>query len=484
MCVIACEQYAYVFSIGAGNEVYKVEIPGTFHGMLYEDVAQYCFTTSELHMMLIAIDAPSENSSERLIYPAPFGYTVDKGMFGYFIAQDEEQASALKVAVSDGKFVSKRAEPTTEPTTEPSDDIPLMEVQIQVTPPSNSDQLEVKQPSLRQSGESKVELYHKCEEKSYDEALLTEPTELTEHIVLCTFSEKDSDELNLRSFVSPLRSSTLQLDELKPIVIIGNKDCIEGEWSNIAEFDNVFVIDGSPLDQDTLKAANVAHCSSCLILGSTASLDEDPALIDKQPILCSLTLSSLNFSSGGLVGDALTGKHINKVTELYREENVEFLDLEDDDEDASTFISSQPFACGECISSSVFDSLVGVAYYNPGATGLFEKLVTGGSISQAKPKLRKKSRRMTYSTPPKQKPSSYRPRFQQISLDKQEYEQFQRKSFATLFKSLLKEKKLSIGVYRRIESHNEFSKRYVITSPDNNFELQSTDKIIVLESFK
>jgi len=475
--------YTY-FCTGAGNEVYRVEIPEAFHGMLYENVALHCFMTSHLNMMLIAVEASSTGSSEQLIYPAPFGFTIDKGMFGYFIAQDEEQASALRTETSKGKFVSKRTEQTikqlnTIPLTDfQSDTTPLTEVHVEMVPPSNSDHLEVK-PTLQHSGESRTELFHKRNEPlKFDDALLNEPTEFTDHIVLCTFSEKDSDELNLRSFVSPLRSSTMQPDELKRIVIIGNKDCIQEEWNDIEEFDKIFIIDGSPLDQDVLKAANVAHCSSCLILGSTSSLDEDPALIDKQPILCSLTLSSLDFTSG----DALTGKHFNKVTELYREENVEFLDLEDDDEDASTFISAQPFACGECISSSVFDSLVGTAYYNPGATGLFEKLVTGGSTSQ--PKLRKKSRRMTYSTPPVEKPSSYRPRFQQISLEEPDYQQFQHQTFANLFKSLLEQKKLCIGVYRCIENTKGSPKRYIITSPDHGFNLVPTDKIIVLESYK
>jgi len=47
-----------------------------------------------------------------------------------------------------------------------------------------------------------------------------------------------------------------------------------------------------------------------------------------------------------------------------------------------TFIASQSFACGKCVSSSVFDSLVGAA---PGSTALFEKLVTGGSMYPTKP---------------------------------------------------------------------------------------------------
>jgi len=456
--------------------------------MLYEDVALQCFINAQLKMMLIAIDATPtsgtlKRNAERIIYPAPFGFKLEKGMHGYFIAQDEDQVSALKREVTPGNFVASNSvnqENDVQQTSFPQqDDVPLVQIQIEAAP--GHDNLLEPQPPLSPTSSS---FYHKCRERNFEVALIQESTNLTEHIVLCTFSEKDSDELNLHSFVSPLRSCTLQLHELKPILIIGNKDCIQAEWNNIAEFDKVFVIDGSPLDQDVLKAANVAHCSSCLILGSTSSIDEDPALIDKQPILCSLTLSSLNFTTGGMPSNALTGKHINKVTELYREENVEFLDLGDDDDAATSFIASEPFAQGECVSSTVFDSLVGVAYFNPGATALFEKLVTGGSVNQAKSKQKRKTRRLTYTTSIGEKPSFYRPRFLLISLDSRGYEHFQNQTFAELFKSLLGQQKLCIGIYRNIDQEKPMSKRFVITSPDHEMVLMPSDKIFVLISFK
>ncbi|XP_065919143.1 calcium-activated potassium channel subunit alpha-1a-like isoform X2 [Dysidea avara] len=461
---------------GAGNEVYKEEIPEAFYGMLYEDVVLQCFMNPQLKMMLIAIDASPisatfKRNAERIIYPTPFGFKLDKGMYGYFIAQDEEQVSALQREVSPGKFVATRSQNGAQRSSLPHQhDTPLVQIQVEASPGHNN--LQPLSPTTTSSV-----LYHKCPDRNIEEVLLQESTNLTDHVVLCTFSEKDSDELNLHSFVSPLRSCTLQLHELKPIVIIGNKDCIQAEWNSIAEFDKVFVIDGSPLDQDTLKAANVAHCSSCLILGSTRSLDEDPALIDKQPILCSLTLSTLDF---GMPGKALK---INKVTELYREENVEFLDLGDDD-DAASFIASQPFAQGECISSTVFDSLVAVAYFNPGATALFEKLVTGGSVNQAKAKQIRKTRRLTYTTSSGEKPSFYRPRFLLISLERPEYEQFCNQIFAMLFESFLEEKKLCIGIYRCIDPDKASSKRFVITLPEHDMVLMQSDQIFVLVSFK
>jgi len=461
-------QTCFIAYIGAGNEVYRTEIPEAFYSMTYEEIGYYCFMNPQLNLLLIAIDAspPLSHNAEPLIYPAPFGLTVTMGMHGYFIAQNEQQVLALK-EVTPAMVIKQPVQH--------QDDVGLVQIEIQETTFSAHGNLHP--PNLST-------LYHKCPERSFENALLRESTNLINHIVLCTFSVKNSYDLNLHSFVSPLRSRTLQLQELKPIVIIGNKDCVQDEWYSIAEFDKVFVIDGSPLDQDTLKAANVAHCISCLILGSTTSLEHDQTLIDKQPILCSLTLSSLDFSgevepSGSM---ALTGKHVNKVTELYRQENVKFLDLGDDD-DAASFIASQPFAQGECVSSTVFDSLVGVAYFNPGATALFEKLVTGGNMYQVKPVQKKRAWQLKYATI-EEKPPIYQPCFLQISLEKPGYEKFQCQTFAKLFESLLKENKLCIGIYRRITSQDEFSKRYVITSPNHDLILVPTDNIFVLISFK
>ena len=234
---------------------------------------------------------------------------------------------------------------------------------------------------------------------------------------------------------------TLDTHELKPILIIGNKDCIKREWSNIAEFDEVFIIDGTPLDQNIFRAANIAQCSSCIILGSTASLDEDPPLIDKQPIVYSLALTSKALG--------LNDRSIHKVTDLYKGQNMQFLNLEDEN-DSENFITSQPFAQGECISSTIFDSLVAMAYFNPGSTALFKNLVTGAGVNQATCiRKRKKEYQHQFTLPstPELKPSlyQYRLRFLRVSLQNSE---FCGVKFFDAFQIFLKEKKFCIGIYR------------------------------------
>ena len=475
--------------------------------MTYEEVAHLCFIEANPQTMLIAIDASpqkkgetttptaAEDTNELLIYPAPFGLVITEGMFGYFIAEDEKAVSnSLKAAAGKAKsHVMDGTQHTTDSlaTSQKLQEMNLIlsndasfTVDIPLDDQESSNFLSVNMPRRKHTVAISNNC-HKCKERNFEDALLKAPKkDIKDHIILCTFTLQDSDELNLHSFVSPLRASTLDKDnELKPILIIGNKDCIKREWSNIAEFDEVFIIDGTPLDRNILRAANIAQCSSCIILGSTASLDEDPALIDKQPILCSLALTSKALG--------LNDRSIYKVTELYKGENVQFLDLEDED-DSENFITSQPFAQGECISSTIFDSLVAVAYYNLGSTALFKNLVTSGGVNQARRiQKHKKENQHQFALPstPEPKPSLYRPRFLQVSLQNSE---FCGMRFSDVFQNFLKQEKLCIGIYRlhdqdKKENENKRkekeNKRYVITSPSNDMILKEKDIIFVMVTY-
>ena len=463
--------------------------------MTYEEVAHLCFIEADPQTMLIAIDASpqkkderttstvAEDTNELLIYPAPFGLVITEGMSGYFIAEDKEKVSDSLLAGKAKRCAMDSTQHTTNnlATSQKSQEMNLIlssdvtvTVDIGLDDQESSNILSANMPQRNYTVATSNNCY-KCKERDFEDALLKEPKDMKGHIILCTFTLQDSDELNLHSFVSPLRASTLDAHELKPILIIGNKDCIKREWSNIAEFDKVFIIDGTPLDQNILKAANIAQCSSCIILGSTASLDEDPALIDKQPILCSLALTSEALG--------LNDRSIHKVTELYKGENVQFLDLEDKD-DSENFITSQPFAQGECISSTIFDSLVAMAYFNPGSTALFKNLVTGGGVNQARriQKRKKKHQHQFFTLPSasEPKPSLYRPRFLQVSLQNSE---FCGMKFSNVFQIFLKEKKLCIGIYRLQTKKEKENKRYIITSPHNDMTLEEKDIIFVMVTY-
>lgn len=59
---------------------------------------------------------------------------------------------------------------------------------------------------------------------------------------------------------------------------------------------------GSPLNRANLRAININNCETCIILSArkTSNHNEDPSLIDKSAILCSLNIKSMTFDDAGI----------------------------------------------------------------------------------------------------------------------------------------------------------------------------------------
>ena len=187
------------------------------------------------------------------------------------------------------------------------------------------------------------------------------------HIILCLFAKAKSPLLGLYNFLKPLRSKHLPLKSIKPVVIVCDKAFVEKEWPNICRFPQVYLVTGSPLLWKNLKAANVKNCSVCVVLTvhHTCSGHEQ-AIDDKEAILCTLSIKKhlKNIK-----------KKVTVITDLRQESNVQFLDFGDDDQPDERIFKSQPYACGEAFSVSMFDSVTSSAFHNPGTISLVEDLI-------------------------------------------------------------------------------------------------------------
>lgn len=66
---------------------------------------------------------------------------------------------------------------------------------------------------------------------------------LTNHVIVCVFADGQSPLIGLRNLVMPLRASNFHYSELKPVVIVGDKEYIMKEWKTLCNFPKVFIID-------------------------------------------------------------------------------------------------------------------------------------------------------------------------------------------------------------------------------------------------
>uniref|UniRef100_A0A672P623 Calcium-activated potassium channel subunit alpha-1 n=1 Tax=Sinocyclocheilus grahami TaxID=75366 RepID=A0A672P623_SINGR len=343
-------------------------------------------------------------------------------------------------------------------------------------------------------------------------------TVLSGHVVVCIFGDVKSALIGLRNLVMPLRASNFHYHELKPIVFVGSLEYLKREWETLHNFPKVSILPGTPLSRADLRAVNINLCDMCVILSANQNNIDDASLQDKECILASLNIKSMQFDDSigllqansqgftppgmdrsspenspvhGLVRQVsiTTGANIPIITELVNDSNVQFLDQDDDDDPDTELYLTQPFACGTAFAVSVLDSLMSATYFNDNILTLIRTLVTGGATPELEGLLAEENAlRGGYSTP-QTLANRDRCRVAQLALYDGPFADLgDGGCYGDLFcKALKTYNMLCFGIYRLRDAHlgapSQCTKRYVITNPPYNFELVPTDLIFCLMQF-
>ncbi|XP_026206789.1 calcium-activated potassium channel subunit alpha-1-like isoform X1 [Anabas testudineus] len=307
-------------------------------------------------------------------------------------------------------------------------------------------------------------MFHWCPSKDIEKVILTRSeaamTVLSGHVVVCIFGDVKSALIGLRNFVMPLRASNFHYHELKHIVFVGSLEYLKREWDTLHNFPKISILPGTPLSRADLRAVNINLCDMCVILSANQNNIDDASLQDKECILASLNIKSMQFDDSigvlqansqgftppgmdrsspenspvhGLVRqtsvttganipiitelaplakpgkklpvisfsqDKSSGTSIQMITELVNDSNVQFLDQDDDDDPDTELYLTQPFACGTAFAVSVLDSLMSATYFNDNILTLIRTLVTGGATPELEGLLAEENAlRGGYSTP-------------------------------------------------------------------------------------
>ncbi|XP_046689520.1 calcium-activated potassium channel subunit alpha-1a isoform X1 [Silurus meridionalis] len=393
-------------------------------------------------------------------------------------------------------------------------------------------------------------MFHWCPSKEIEKVILTRSeasmTVLSGHVVVCIFGDVTSALVGLRNLVMPLRASNFHYHELKHIVFVGSLDYLRREWETLHNFPKVSILPGTPLSRADLRAVNINLCDMCVILSANQNNIDDASLQDKECILASLNIKSMQFDDSigvlqansqgftppgmdrsspdnspvhGLVRQASvttgsnipiitelakpgkllplvpfsqernSGTNIQMITELVNDSNVQFLDQDDDDDPDTELYLTQPFACGTAFAVSVLDSLMSATYFNDNILTLIRTLVTGGATPELEGLLAEENAlRGGYSTP-QTLANRDRCRVAQLALYDGPFADLgDGGCYGDLFcKALKTYNMLCFGIYRLRDAHlsapSQCTKRYVITNPPYEFELVPTDLIFCLMQF-
>ncbi|XP_077469654.1 calcium-activated potassium channel subunit alpha-1a isoform X16 [Stigmatopora argus] len=526
---------------GVANEMYTEYLSNAFVGLSFPTVCELCYV--KLKLLLIAIEYKSEQRESSILINPGNHFKLQEGTLGFFIASDAKEVKraffyckACHDDITDPKRIKKcgckRLEDEHPSTLSPKKKQRNGGMR---NSPNCSPKMMSRHDPLLIPGNEQIEnmdmnvkrydstgMFHWSPSKDIEKVILTRSeasmTVLSGHVVVCIFGDVTSALVGLRNLVMPLRASNFHFHELKPIVFVGSLEYLRREWETLHNFPKVSILPGTPLSRADLRAVNINLCDMCVILSANQNNIEDASLQDKECILASLNIKSMQFDDSigvlqansqgftppgmdrsspdsspvhGFVRQAsvTTGSNIPIITELVNDSNVQFLDQDDDDDPDTELYLTQPFACGTAFAVSVLDSLMSATYFNDNILTLIRTLVTGGATPELEALLAEENAlRGGYSTP-QTLANRDRCRVAQLALYDGPFADLgDGGCYGDLFcKALKTYNMLCFGIYRLRDAHlsspSQCTKRYVITNPPYEFELVPSDLIFCLMQF-
>uniref|UniRef100_A0A7N5P2V7 Potassium channel subfamily U member 1 n=1 Tax=Ailuropoda melanoleuca TaxID=9646 RepID=A0A7N5P2V7_AILME len=334
-------------------------------------------------------------------------------------------------------------------------------------------------------------MFHWCKAIPLDSVILKRMDkskhEFRNHVVACVFGDATSTLMGLRNFVMPLRASNYTRPELKDIVFIGSLDYLKREWLFLQNFPRIYILPGSALFPEDLRAANIEECCMCAVLSSSSKASSNPALVDTETIMATLNIGSLRISCSAQTpeesqysrfSEKTKCRRIPILTELKNPSNIHYIEqLSGLDETVSgtNLHLSTSFSTGAVFSGNFLDSLLATAFYNYHVLELLQMLVTGGISSQLEQHLDKSTCGLTHSCTSVM-PGRTRCKLGLLSLNETILSDIQpRNTFGQVFcGSLDNFGILCLGLYRMID---EEENKFVITRPANDFKLLTSDLV-------
>lgn len=223
-------------------------------------------------------------------------------------------------------------------------------------------------------------------------------------------------------------------------------------WKQINRFPKVHFMQGSPYKLQDLDKACIQKALAVVILSKHSDQDTNSTtMADADTIFIYKTIKSCN-------------PNIRIITELTSTSTISFLShTKNENMQKYGYIASEPFASGEIYISTMLDTLICQAYYNPFITSILDQLIMGNINMSSK--LRKTCNHL--------KLNSCTLFIMNVPV------KFIDKTFRDMFETLITESKMiAIGLYREKAKGNS---KYVSIKPDPpSAKLSAKDKVFVL----
>ena len=271
------------------------------------------------------------------------------------------------------------------------------------------------------------------------------------HIVVC------GTHPSLYYYILPLRARYLGRENLKYVVIL-TQDMPKDLWDSISRFENIILINGSPLNVEDLYRANIEYADKAVILENeqSKSSSSNNQMVDSETAFVYKAIKKCN-------------PNIQIMTELVFDTNIEFLLTKSElaklnTKEGISYESTSVFSAGEVYVSSIIDTLTCQAYYNKHIVTIIHQLLTGGKNASN---------------------STLRSICENVGLKSSNLwqmpipEKFINKTFLDLYREFCEKNLIALGLYR-LPGARDNSNAYVYTKPTPETRLTHRDRIFVL----
>jgi hypothetical protein len=280
---------------------------------------------------------------------------------------------------------------------------------------------------------------------------------------------------NLYDFICPLRAK--YLGRLCHIVILYPYEIPQHIWRRISIFEGIFHVRGSPLEESDIRRAGIFRASQVVVLADPNAEDQESqasvdALVDADAIFTYHCVRRLNEKTQVMI-------------EIVKQQNVTYLDPTAGMD--SDYKFTPQFAAGLLFTSSMLDSIVCQAFYNPQIIRVLNQLISGTdhiSGEEEGDQENKPVKKGGINVVRQRKGGVNNIRgsaLYQISVP----EKLETKTYGCLSQELASRGILPLGLLRGVFSNMSVGARsnkmpYVYTNPSKDTELFSCDKVFVL----
>ena len=105
----------------------------------------------------------------------------------------------------------------------------------------------------------------KYKKKMYNSTLQNKLVLKRGHIIICGICQ------NLIDLIKPLRAKYISKEDCPSIVILSNELPDDKVWNSISYFDEIFLVQGNPLERKDLLRAGILSASKVVILSPSIS---------------------------------------------------------------------------------------------------------------------------------------------------------------------------------------------------------------------